>query len=253
MVDWVLVAASYIWMMIVLFFWRRSPSEIKSHLRLTFLVAILMAAYMTFRAVLKEQDGNIPEAIKGIGVFAFFTHTASLFHAVFIYSRALLFFRNAANTDYLTGLLNRRGFEHSCCQECSDNGLGICYAVVMLDILNFKFINDAKGHAFGDKALRALARTMIETMRKRDILSRYGGDEFLLVLRDTGRERAEHVINRFMECLHQRHGLTVNCGIAVFPEDSLDLEQLIKIADERMYSDKRHIIQEAIPRKQCSL
>jgi len=238
MIHWVLVAASYIWMIIVLYFWRRSPSEIKPHLRLTFLVAVLMATYMTFRAALIEHDGSVPDIIGGIGICAFFTHTASLFHAVFIYSKALFHFKNAANTDYLTGLLNRRGFENSC-QNCNANGLGIRYAVVMVDLLNFKAFNDTKGHAFGDKALRVLARTMIETMREHDILSRYGGDEFLLLLRDIGKQGAELVINRFKESLRKRHGLLVNSGIAVFPDDSLDLDQLIKIADERMYSDKR--------------
>lgn len=237
MVDWLLVAASYIWLIIALFFWLRSPSEIKSHLRLTLLVAILLATYMTLRAVFIEPDGSMPEIIKGMGIFVFFTHTASLFHAVFIYSRALFFFRNAANTDYLTGLLNRRGFEHSC-REGHSTELGPRYVVVMIDLLNFKSINDTKGHVFGDKTLRLLARTMIETMRERDILSRYGGDEFLLVLRDTGKEGAEQVVNRFKERLQRRHSLVVNCGIAAFPEDSLELEQLIRIADERMYYDK---------------
>jgi diguanylate cyclase (GGDEF)-like protein len=237
MINWVLVVASYVWMIIVLFFWRRSPSEIKPHLRLTFLVAVLMAVYMSVRIAFIGEDGSVPDVIAAIGVFAFFTHTAALFHAVFIYSRALLVFKNAADTDHLTGLLNRRGFESSC-QKLGANGQEQCYAVVMLDLLNFKSINDTKGHAFGDRALRSMAHIMIEIARDKDILSRYGGDEFLLLLRDTGKEGAERVIKKLKESLRQRHGLIVNSGIAIYPDDGLDLDQLIEIADERMYIDK---------------
>lgn len=120
-------------------------------------------------------------------------------------------------------------------------------AVVYVDLDDFKQVNDLYGHRVGDLYLMQTAQRLSAQLRDRDLVARIGGDEFLAIIHDiSGREEAEGVSRRLAACFN--HPFTVednkihgaaSIGIAVFPEDGLDGEQLKRAADHAMYARKR--------------
>ncbi|MBK9027529.1 MAG: GGDEF domain-containing protein [Propionivibrio sp.] len=91
--------------------------------------------------------------------------------------------REAASTDPLTGALNRRGFEQACQRELAlARRSGLSFALAHLDIDDFKNLNDTLGHQVGDKALVHLVNLLRKSMRPSDVLCRFGGEEFVLML-----------------------------------------------------------------------
>ena len=154
----------------------------------------------------------------------------------------------AALTDRLTGLTNSRGLA-----TAFDNAMGTAVAqseslaVLMVDIDEFKAINDLYGHAAGDRALREVARVLSQSIRGRDICARYAGDEFVLVLRGCGgpeAERRSKAIQAMFEAVRfspepsRLQPLQISVGAAAYPADGASLETLLVIADRRMYRDK---------------
>lgn len=154
----------------------------------------------------------------------------------------------AALTDRLTGLTNSRGLA-----TAFDNAMGTAIAqsesvaVLMVDIDEFKAINDLYGHAAGDRALREVARVLSQSIRARDICARYAGDEFVLVLRGCGgpeAERRSKAIQAMFEAVRfspepsRLQPLQISVGAAAYPADGASLETLLVIADRRMYRDK---------------
>ncbi len=121
------------------------------------------------------------------------------------------------------------------------------YSVLFLDIDKFKEINDTWGHSAGDQALIEFTNILKKSIRKKDILIRYAGDEFIIILPGTSKARAEEVAGRILKNLSSpRNWITrkfmrkSSIGIAVFPEDAETFTQLIEIADSRMYCAKKH-------------
>lgn len=149
--------------------------------------------------------------------------------------------RLQAETDPLTGLLNRRAFEERAATSLSQGGP---HAVVMLDLDHFKLLNDRAGHAAGDRALQLFARTLDETMRGSDIVARYGGEEFIVCLPDCRQGSVEKLLKRLRDNLSraiERSGgptFTVSSGVALAPIDGSDLESLQKRADQALYGAK---------------
>ncbi|WP_421961450.1 GGDEF domain-containing protein [Pseudoalteromonas sp. ZZD1] len=150
-----------------------------------------------------------------------------------------------ANQDPLTGLPNRRFIV----DYLSNNELNISkelpLSIVLFDIDNFKKINDSYGHGIGDQALVHFANVFTHTSRGNDIIARWGGEEFLLVLEDTDKnlaiEIAEklrlHLLNTPMNINNQSIKLTVSAGVEViYSKDTLDLA--IKSADDNLYRAK---------------
>ncbi len=119
-------------------------------------------------------------------------------------------------------------------------------AVLMLDLDRFKAVNDAMGHSVGDELLKAVGQRLSGIMRKSDTVSRIGGDEFVLVLPqisqiDDVTKFAERILDAFQEpFVFGRHRLqvTTSIGIAIYPEDGTDIENLLKNADSAMYLAK---------------
>lgn len=120
-------------------------------------------------------------------------------------------------------------------------------AVVYVDLDGFKQVNDLYGHRVGDLYLAQTAQRLAAQLRDRDLIARIGGDEFLAIVHDiSGREEAEGVARRLATCFthpfaveeHKLHG-SASIGIAVFPDDGLDAEQLKRAADHAMYAVKR--------------
>jgi len=148
--------------------------------------------------------------------------------------------------DALTGLYNRRAFNEKLAQLLDRNGNYTRRAknisptiYVMLDIDHFKTINDSKGHLQGDEVLLLLSRQMIESFRENDLLFRYGGEEFAMVLMDVTPEQARQSLDRFREKIAayefpDAKKVTVSIGYTLF-DKTLALEELINQADAALY------------------
>src|SRR3989449_607008 len=148
-----------------------------------------------------------------------------------------------AVTDPLTGLYNRRLFSESFEKELNrarrySQPLGL----VILDLHRFKEVNDKHGHPRGDEVLRATAATLKKALRASDSAFRIGGDEFALLLPQTDAPQAlalsrriETVFAEMIQPLQLAVGVGMDHGVAVFPQDAEQADQLVRIADERLY------------------
>lgn len=149
--------------------------------------------------------------------------------------------------DQLTGSLNRRGLDDVFEREAARaerRGLPLC--VALLDLDDFKRLNDTHGHAVGDEALIHLVRVIKDTLRTMDVIGRFGGEEFLIVLPDTPLEDAIQTVTRLQRELTKRifmHNnerllITFSAGVALRTPDE-DQAALIKRADDALYKAKR--------------
>lgn len=143
--------------------------------------------------------------------------------------------RAQATTDLLTGLPNRRGWEHSLEREFAlamRRRSPLCVAVLDLD--NFKALNDTRGHLAGDRVLRTASKAWLGLLRDTDVLARYGGDEFALILPDCTPEKATEIIDRLSA---STEGSTCSVGVA-WAGESDDPQSLIGRADRALYEAK---------------
>jgi diguanylate cyclase (GGDEF)-like protein len=148
--------------------------------------------------------------------------------------------------DALTGLYNRRAFNEKMLQflQPADNhqrrALNYSPTVyVMLDIDHFKSINDSMGHLYGDEVLLLLAQQMTDSFRENDLLFRYGGEEFAMVLMDITAQQAQHSLQRFREKIADYDfpnvkQVTVSIGFTDF-DKNLSMEELINQADNALH------------------
>jgi diguanylate cyclase (GGDEF)-like protein len=143
--------------------------------------------------------------------------------------------RRHAETDHLTGLLNRHAFIAAAEREHELSGrTGGRLAVVVIDLDDFKTVNDRNGHAAGDRLLAELSGAWQGALRPADILARHGGDEFALVLPATSEEGAARVVAR----LHAAHPMAWSAGVADWPRTAT-LDEALAQADARLYEVKR--------------
>jgi diguanylate cyclase (GGDEF)-like protein len=156
--------------------------------------------------------------------------------------------RRLANTDSLTGLYNRRHFEERLKEELARaQRYNRPFSLVMLDLNHLKQINDHHGHIMGDQAIKTLGEVLLRNIRTNDVAARYGGDEFLALLPETDQKGAHQMTKRLKEqfslrVLRLENGtslpLSVGIGTATYPQDALDIENLIKAADRALYREK---------------
>lgn len=148
--------------------------------------------------------------------------------------------------DQLTGVLNRRGLDETLEREMKRSARGSSpVSIALLDIDNFKRLNDTLGHQAGDLALKHLTKVIKETLRPADTVGRYGGEEFLIVLPDTDLDAAVEAIRRLQRDLtkkffmhkNERILVTFSAGVAL-RSDSEDADDLIARADKAMYRAK---------------
>lgn len=151
---------------------------------------------------------------------------------------------DAAHRDALTGLLNRRGFEHAFDVELERaRRTDAPLSLVVGDLDRFKRINDEHGHAAGDEALRRIARTIASTKRTFDSAARVGGEELALLAPGSDEHGAYMLAERIRADVEDRSGpeaeLTISLGVATFPIHGQSAESLLLAADQALYAAKR--------------
>ena len=156
--------------------------------------------------------------------------------------------RELSFRDQLTDLYNRRYMDETLERELHRAiRKNLSLGVIMLDVDNLKQFNDNYGHAAGDAVLCQVGHMMRRYVRKEDIPSRYGGDEFLIVLPDASlevtAERAELICEYAIQYHHHFEGqildtITLSLGVAVFPDHGLTSKDLLKAADDALYKAK---------------
>ena len=158
--------------------------------------------------------------------------------------------RRLATTDSLSGALNRRAFFEQANRLCEqDRANGQPIAALVVDIDNFKHINDGHGHHVGDLAIAAVARILLEAVRPSDLVCRYGGEEFCILLHSTPSAEAGAIAERVRARIDSECGLglskvgalriTASLGVCILDARRTNIETLVAYADKALYRSKR--------------
>lgn len=154
------------------------------------------------------------------------------------------YFQDAVKKDPLTKLLNKVAVQHEV-QEIIRKTPNQCHVMFLIDIDNFKQINDTFGHTFGDTVIVDVATQLKEIFRSDDVIGRVGGDEFLVFMRDTSLENAEEKAKSLCSLLMKEysgdgvsHKLSISVGLSVYGRDGRDYSTLFEKADRAMYRVK---------------
>ena len=152
-------------------------------------------------------------------------------------------YMSKAHVDELTGLYNRRYAQIVFDEICGEND-GDNWCVAMLDIDDFKNVNDNYGHSAGDTVLREIAKTIKTSLRKTDYVFRWGGEEFLILLRNAGLQNSYHTLEKMRNNIQESEvkieeraiSLTVTIGLCEY--DGGDIAQSVEISDKNLYHGK---------------
>ena len=157
--------------------------------------------------------------------------------------------RELADTDPLTGCGNRRVLEERLGDELERaRRYDQVVTAVVLDVDDFKRINDSRGHPVGDRVLVDLVSLLRRELRTMDFLARYGGEEFVILLPETGTTGARIFVDRILRRVANHQfgttaapiAVTVSAGLATFPDErAADAGGLLKLADENLYKAKQ--------------
>ncbi|MEO5695913.1 MAG: GGDEF domain-containing protein [Burkholderiaceae bacterium] len=175
--------------------------------------------------------------------------TGALREALRQAEKANVLISHMADHDPLTGLLNRRRMQGELAAAAAlARRYPAPFALVFVDLDRFKSINDTHGHEAGDKFLKGFAALLEQMARETDVIGRWGGDEFVVLLPHTTRADAQQYADRLKQGL-SRHRIDIGAasmpalasvGVAVHPDDGADPEALLAHADQAMYLTKRH-------------
>lgn len=218
----------------------------------------------TLRNVLGSTADNVLEAITiglgaitGILLVVVPPMVAVMAAAAVVFNRLaeLDQLRSDVRTDPKTGVLNMRGWSESAGRALERSARsGSTLALFMVDLDHFKWINDTYGHPAGDDVLHSVAETLGETTRPGDLVGRFGGEEFLILLPDIDEAATADVADRIRTAIAKLHVTTTNkrgdattiadrttsIGVARFPQDGETLEQLLQSADSAVYEAKEN-------------
>lgn len=154
--------------------------------------------------------------------------------------------RVIGSTDKLTGAFTRKYYEVKFNELFSNRkAVGKVFAVLMLDLDTFKAINDTYGHGKGDEVLREIGLIIKSNVRSTDIFGRYGGEEFVVILKDAGENEAQIIGEKIRKHVEQlkikgiKNPITLSIGISLFPNHSKFKEDLIEKADQALYHSKQ--------------
>ncbi|QGT99482.1 diguanylate cyclase/phosphodiesterase (GGDEF & EAL domains) with PAS/PAC sensor(s) [Candidatus Syntrophocurvum alkaliphilum] len=190
-------------------------------------------------------SSQVMEGVSYKNVLEFLLASGIILLAISV-NKALKKLAYIATYDSLTGIYNKNNLKRilkKCVKKAKKDNSSL--SVIFMDINNFKNVNDNLGHEIGDKFLQKLVKTIKSNIRKRDLFIRYGGDEFILILPDTNIIDAKEIEERIVTALNNSelsvYGVSLGIGIANYPEDTYDIEELISFADRRMYQNKQQI------------
>lgn len=223
----------------------------------TFTLSLLLAAGYTLVTLLQARRGLDVSLALELGtatiVLAIGVYTGFVFERLRRDRREMKRLRSEleelALTDSLTGLPNRRHFWRRLQEEVERVGRygGSC-CLALLDLDDFKGYNDALGHPAGDELLRDLARLMRQTLRETDFPARVGGEEFAVLMVNTGRGEGRLVLERLRRLVAERDfphrekqpagRVTISAGLASCPDDGRDASVLLRAADQALYRAK---------------
>lgn len=163
------------------------------------------------------------------------------------YVRAL---KRVASIDPLTGLYNRRAFQRYLEREIErSKRSGKNLAIMMIDIDGFKKINDTYGHVAGDEVLKNVGSILQHGLRKADVVCRYGGDEFIVIMPEISEKNAKHAkdrINRQLEEHNDKAKIPISLSIGIHVGSGTDPETILKFVDEDLYDDKARNVERNI-------
>jgi len=184
-----------------------------------------------------DEDVRLLEEVQG--------YLSAMAEVAHLYRQAEL----AAMYDGLTGVHNYRYFHERLQQELSRSQRhGMSLTIVLIDVDDLKRINDTFGHLAGDETLRAVGRVLLHNLRASDVVARYGGDEFAIIMPQTGKEEAVRVLRRVMQRLdgesitQEGKSFTFpgcSMGLSTYPQDGLSAVDLFAVADGLLYEKKR--------------
>ena len=145
--------------------------------------------------------------------------------------------------DPLTGAYNRNFVEEFLKEELKrGTRLDVEFSILLIDLNDFKLVNDNYGHDAGDHVLKQVVSELRKKLREYDMIARWGGDEFLVVLPNICGPEVLEVVSRLSEGFMLPYRdiiITLSVGYACYPQDGRDLERLLQVADERMYRAKQ--------------
>lgn len=166
--------------------------------------------------------------------------------SVFAFGMVLIVHRlmDMSNTDPMTGLYNKTYMRKMLDLEINRSSrYNLPFSLLFVDFDNFKEINDQMGHSVGDVVLQKVVDCLKNNVRTVDVLFRYGGDEFVLLMPQTRMEESEVLFKRLQEAVSGLElpggcKIRISGGIAVFPDDGDSADKLLNMADKRMYKNK---------------
>lgn len=173
---------------------------------------------------------------------------AELEKALLVYKKKEEELREASIRDDLTGLLNRRGFfalAEKQCEIAGRNNLNLSFLFIDLD--HMKKINDEHGHKMGDRALSDTAAILRGSFRSADIISRIGGDEFVVIVTETPETNIEALTSRLMDNLESYnkeastpYNISLSLGLTTYSHNNpCSVDELVSLADNLMYEQKK--------------
>lgn len=231
--------------------------------RLFFILGITsfsLLAYTMVMIILKRKRIHhrnfIPMAVFAVppligGIIQSFCYGVSLIWICMSLSVLIIFINtqyNELSTDHLTGLFNRRQLDCYLQELANKGACGKLIAGIMIDLDSFKQINDVYGHTAGDQALAYAADILKNTFRKDDFISRYGGDEFIVIIQVESHKNLQNTILRLKQNVIEfnkekivPYSINLSIGVDYFDcSTGMSVEQFIKLIDNLMYNDKRN-------------
>ena len=247
------VAVSGLTAITIVMIWRNSnKDEKKVHSLMAIFAGVLAVAFMLRWLTAFSLEPDAPASSIPVSSFLYiaimlYTLGWTLSAILACYYRANRSLLQLAREDSLTGLPNRR---------CIDDELGRVitqsrrsyrnFMLMVLDLNGFKNVNDEHGHAVGDKYLQAVAARLQKHVRTSDFVGRLGGDEFVIIAHEPGNnadalrtlERLRSAINGDVEIDGKTLAVHISAGMAYWPDDGETADELMTVADRRMYQDK---------------
>jgi len=186
----------------------------------------------------RNENAFAPQDVLILNTLADLVATA--LHNSFVFQRL----QQQSITDGLTGIKTRRFFWEALSSEWKRaSRSGRPFSVVLIDLDKFKEVNDSLGHLEGDLVLARVGRLLEQKCRQSNVVARYGGDEFIILMPETGIEQAQVLAERLRlwlatDPMLEEHHITGSFGVASFPVHGFSMEDLIRVADAGMYVAK---------------